>query len=155
MSYLFIKNLFQREKFVLFFHKKKKNLKKQKKNIFSGFFRWVFLVFFWVGFLLPTLLPGPPGRRERGLPGHLLLGRPLPDGAAAGLVHPGGDHYCPGRHAHRAPRTPPLLQVNNMNEIYLRHSVIYSRNLSISYNLWRRTWLSCSIRIRTRCESKS
>jgi hypothetical protein len=74
-----------------------------------GFFRW----FFWVGFLLPTLLPGPSGRRERGLPGHLLLGRPLPDGAAAGLVHPGGDHHRPGRHAHRTPRTPPLLQVNN------------------------------------------
>ncbi len=43
MSYLFIKNLFQREKFVLF-SLKLKNYKKQKKNIFIGFFRWVFWV---------------------------------------------------------------------------------------------------------------
>ncbi len=49
MSYLFIKNLFQREKFVLLRKKKckiLKNPKKQKKNIFSGFlggfFWWVF-----------------------------------------------------------------------------------------------------------------
>jgi hypothetical protein len=56
MSYLFIKNLFQREKFVLFSYKLK--IKKKQKNIFSsflcgflGFFGW----FFFGGFLLPTL----------------------------------------------------------------------------------------------------
>ncbi len=36
MIYLFIKNLFQREKFVLF--SKKLKIKKTKKNIFSEFF---------------------------------------------------------------------------------------------------------------------
>jgi hypothetical protein len=36
MTYLFIKNLYEREKLVLF-SLKIKNLKKQKKNIFSGF----------------------------------------------------------------------------------------------------------------------
>ncbi len=43
MSYLFIKNKFQRKKIVLF-SKKLKIQKKQKnpKNIFSGFFRWGF-----------------------------------------------------------------------------------------------------------------
>jgi hypothetical protein len=63
MSYLFIENLFQREKFVLFKKKKMKierNSKKPKKSIFSGFFGWVLLGFFgwvfWVGFLLPTLV---------------------------------------------------------------------------------------------------
>jgi hypothetical protein len=50
MSYLFIKNLFHREKFVLF-SKKLKILKTKKKKTFlvgflSGFFGWVF----WVGF---------------------------------------------------------------------------------------------------------
>jgi hypothetical protein len=48
MSYLFIKNLFQRERFVqYYFHKKLRilNKKKQKKNVFSVFFG-----FFWVGF---------------------------------------------------------------------------------------------------------
>jgi hypothetical protein len=59
MSYLFIKNLFQREKFV-YFHRKIKN-EKTKKNILMGFsgvflggfwfFGWVFWVGFWVGFL--------------------------------------------------------------------------------------------------------
>jgi hypothetical protein len=61
MSYLFIKNLFQREKFVLFSINKKKlkNPKKNpKKNIFSGFLV-VFFGFFWVGFLLPTLVLTP------------------------------------------------------------------------------------------------
>jgi hypothetical protein len=54
MSYLFIKNLFQREKFVLFSKKKfKKN--PQKKTFLVGFFRWVFGVFLG-GFLLPTLI---------------------------------------------------------------------------------------------------
>jgi len=43
MSYLFIKNLFQREKFVLFSKKFfKKNQKTQKKQ-----FYWFFLVVFW------------------------------------------------------------------------------------------------------------
>jgi hypothetical protein len=58
MTYLFIKNQFEREKFVLFSYKIK-NFKKTKKpkktNIFSGFFRWFFFGFFWVGFLMPTL----------------------------------------------------------------------------------------------------
>jgi hypothetical protein len=53
MSYLFIKNLFQREKFVLF-SKKIKNLKKPKKtflvSFLSGFFGWVFLGFFMTVF---------------------------------------------------------------------------------------------------------
>ncbi len=51
MSYLFIKNCLT-ENSLYYFHKKIKNKKKtknQKKNIFSGFFRWVFWVF-WVGF---------------------------------------------------------------------------------------------------------
>ncbi len=39
--------------------KKIKNLKKPKKPLFSGFFMWVF-GFFWVGFLLPTLLSSHP-----------------------------------------------------------------------------------------------
>jgi hypothetical protein len=56
MSYLFIKSLFQRKKFVLFSYKNK-NKNKPKKTFLVGFFRWVFLGgFFWVGFLLPTLL---------------------------------------------------------------------------------------------------
>ncbi len=63
MSYLFLENLFQREKFVLSSYKIK-NFKKPKKNkkktilvgFLGGFFGWVFLGgFFWVGFLLPTL----------------------------------------------------------------------------------------------------
>jgi hypothetical protein len=34
-------------------------LKKLKKKTFLvSFFKWVFLGFFWVGFLLPTLVPG-------------------------------------------------------------------------------------------------
>jgi hypothetical protein len=58
MSYLFIKNLFRREKFVLF-SKKIKKLEKPQKNIFSGFFEVGFLGgFFWVGLLLPTLDQG-------------------------------------------------------------------------------------------------
>ncbi len=43
MSYLFIKNLFQREKFVLF-SKKIKNLKKPKKGSLGSFFGWVFFI---------------------------------------------------------------------------------------------------------------
>jgi hypothetical protein len=65
MSYLFIKNLFQRE---VLFSLKIKNLKQPKKTQqtkhFSGFFMWVILGgLFWVGFLLPTLArcPTPPG----------------------------------------------------------------------------------------------
>jgi hypothetical protein len=54
MSYLFIKNLFQREKSLNYFHKKFKKLKKPKKTtqkpFLVGFFRWVILGFFWVGF---------------------------------------------------------------------------------------------------------
>ncbi len=49
MSYLFIKNLFQREKLVLF-SKKIKNFKKTKKpkiNIFGGFLGGFFGGFFW------------------------------------------------------------------------------------------------------------
>ncbi len=69
--YLFVhKNLFEREKFVLFskkIKKFKKPKKTQKKTFLVGFFRWVFLGFFgcvflgflggffWVGFLMPTL----------------------------------------------------------------------------------------------------
>jgi hypothetical protein len=46
---LFIKNLFEREKFVLFHKKNKKFKKTQKKTFLVGFFRWVFLGFFgWV-----------------------------------------------------------------------------------------------------------
>jgi hypothetical protein len=53
MSYLFIKNQFQREKFVLFSLKILK-FKKNPKNIFSGFFSWVFLGFFrWVFYCQP------------------------------------------------------------------------------------------------------
>jgi hypothetical protein len=57
-TYLFIKNLFEREKFVLF----SKKLKKKKKTFLVGFFRWFFGFFlggfFWVGFLMPTLAQG-------------------------------------------------------------------------------------------------
>ncbi len=59
MSYLFIKISFEEKVCIVFIKniKFKKNKKKQK-NIFNGFFRWVFLGFlggfFWVGFL-PTL----------------------------------------------------------------------------------------------------
>ncbi len=53
MSYLFIKNLFQREKFALFSTKKKF---KKKKIFLVGFFRWVFWVVFgwvfWGGFFI-------------------------------------------------------------------------------------------------------
>jgi hypothetical protein len=54
MSHLFIKILFQREKFV-FFSKKITNLKKPKKKQFLvGFFRWVSLGFFgWVFYCQP------------------------------------------------------------------------------------------------------
>jgi hypothetical protein len=58
MSYLFIINLYQREKFVLFSEKikNKKKPKKTKKTHFCGFFRWFFLGgFFLAGFLLPNL----------------------------------------------------------------------------------------------------
>ena len=67
MSYLFIKNLFQREKFVLF-SKKIKN-KNNQNPFLVGFFKVVF-GFFWVGFLLPILAQGQDGAE---LPG---LGRP-------------------------------------------------------------------------------
>jgi hypothetical protein len=50
MSYLFITKPFQREKFILF-SLKIKNFKKPLKNI-AGFLG----EFFWVGFLLPTLI---------------------------------------------------------------------------------------------------
>ena len=50
---MFIKNLFQREKFVLF-SKKIKN-KNNQNPFLVGFFKVVF-GFFWVGFLLPTVL---------------------------------------------------------------------------------------------------
>jgi hypothetical protein len=40
-----------------YFHKKLKIKKKQKKKFLVGFFRCFFL-FFWVGFLLPTLAEG-------------------------------------------------------------------------------------------------
>jgi hypothetical protein len=43
MSYLFIKKISFEEKSFYYSHKKLKNLKKTEKNIFSGFFRWVFL----------------------------------------------------------------------------------------------------------------
>jgi hypothetical protein len=56
MSYLFIKNLFQRQKFVLV-AEKNKNLKnpKKTKNILVGFFRWFFLGFLG-GFFIANLL---------------------------------------------------------------------------------------------------
>jgi hypothetical protein len=52
MSFLFTKNLFK-EKSLYYFHKKIKNLKKQKKqkNIFSGFLGGFFGLF-WVGFFI-------------------------------------------------------------------------------------------------------
>ncbi len=50
MSYLFIKNLFQKDNSLYYFHKKLKIKKKQKKH-----FYWFFRCFFLVGFLLPTL----------------------------------------------------------------------------------------------------
>ncbi len=65
MSYLFIKNLFPREKFVLF-SKQIKNLKKYKKppkkNIFSGCFRCFFLVFLGGFFIARTLPADRPAR---------------------------------------------------------------------------------------------
>jgi hypothetical protein len=64
MSYLFIKNLFQREKFVLF-SKKLKILKNQKTTFLVEFSRWFFWVF-WVGFLLPTLAQGGGGSGKKG-----------------------------------------------------------------------------------------
>jgi hypothetical protein len=52
---LFIKNLIEREKFVLFSYKIK-NLKKPQKNPKKNTFLVGFLGgFFWVGFLMPTL----------------------------------------------------------------------------------------------------
>jgi hypothetical protein len=54
MSYLFIKKYVSKRKVCIIFIKNKKFQKTQKKpqkNIFSGFFGWVFLCgFFWVGF---------------------------------------------------------------------------------------------------------
>jgi hypothetical protein len=46
-AYLFLKNQFEREKFVLF-SQKIKNLKKTQKAHFSGFFQVVFFCFFGV-----------------------------------------------------------------------------------------------------------
>ncbi len=70
MTYLFIKNLFEREKFVLF-SLKIKNLKKTQKNILVGFFRWFFLGFLgWVflgGFLMLTLAQGGGSGHVSGL----------------------------------------------------------------------------------------
>jgi hypothetical protein len=54
MSYLFIKNQFQRENFVLFSKKIKKFKKPKKKTFLVGFLG--FLGGFFGGFLLPTLL---------------------------------------------------------------------------------------------------
>jgi hypothetical protein len=74
--------------YVLFVHKKSvskrkvciifiKNKKFKKKNIFSGFFRWVFVWVFWVGFFIANPAfsrsrsrdlerpPLPPRRRSR------------------------------------------------------------------------------------------
>jgi hypothetical protein len=56
---LFIKNLFEREKFLLFSKKNKKFKKNQKNPLLVGFLGGFFGVFlggfFWVGFLMPTL----------------------------------------------------------------------------------------------------
>ncbi len=83
MSYLFIKNLFQRGK--LLFSLKIKIFKKTQRNPFSVGFLGVFLGDFWVFlggfFLLPTLAPGgrahlsrlPHGDWSRGLSPHLLV----------------------------------------------------------------------------------
>jgi hypothetical protein len=78
MSYLFIKNRFQREKFVCIFIKKNKKFKKPKKtppkrNIFSGFF-YVGFFFFLGGFLLPTL----PGGGDAAHAAWLLAARVRP-----------------------------------------------------------------------------
>ncbi len=50
MSYLFFKNLFQKEKLVLFSKKikNKKNPKTHFSGFFGGFFRWVFLGGFFI-----------------------------------------------------------------------------------------------------------
>ncbi len=46
-----------KEKSLYYFHKNLKIKKKPKNPLFVGFFRWVFLGgFFWVGFLMPTLI---------------------------------------------------------------------------------------------------
>jgi hypothetical protein len=52
MSYLLIKNLFQREKFC------KKFIKKKQKNIFSEFF-WVVFWVFWVCFFGWVFIASP------------------------------------------------------------------------------------------------
>jgi hypothetical protein len=65
---LFIKNQFEREKFVLFFHRKLKILKNPKnpqKTFLVGFLGG-FFGFFWVGFLMVPVV---------GLPGAMRLGR--------------------------------------------------------------------------------
>jgi hypothetical protein len=66
MSYLFIKKSVSKKEKCVLFSLKIKNLKNQKKKQFW----WVF----WVGFLLPTLVPGPRRLRH---PPQLLLAGPL------------------------------------------------------------------------------
>ncbi len=61
---MFIKNLFQKEKFVLF-SKKNKNLKKPQKTQKTPFLVGFLGGFFWVGFLLPTLEGGEGGGRDQ------------------------------------------------------------------------------------------
>jgi hypothetical protein len=53
MSYLFIKNLFQKKKSLYYYFQKNFKLKKKKKTTFSGFF--------WVGFILLPTLPEADG----------------------------------------------------------------------------------------------
>jgi hypothetical protein len=70
MSYLFIKKSVSKRKVCIIFIRNKKNLKTQKTK--KKYFWWVFLGgffgFFWVGFLLPTLLQG--GGDQAGLRRH-------------------------------------------------------------------------------------
>ncbi len=62
MSYLFIKNLFLKEKLVLLKKGKLKKTKKPKKYIFSGFFSVFFFGFFWLGFLCGFFIANPAVR---------------------------------------------------------------------------------------------
>jgi hypothetical protein len=92
MYYLFIKNLFQREK-------------PKKKPLLVGFFSWVFWVFlggfFWVGFLLPTLTQGElAGRQQAPSSQAVSVIQPVPSCPSACVdkqgpitsVHSGPDH---------------------------------------------------------------
>jgi hypothetical protein len=99
MSYLFIKNLFQREKFVIF-SRKNKNKNKTQKPSFDGFF-WVFWVGFfgWV-FLLPTLVQGGAGGMSR--PALPVRGTP------PGMPPPPGYH-----HSTAANSSSPQLSATN------------------------------------------